>query len=361
MPSTINAQPGNSTAFTALIKSGASDANLAFETNGIDAVVIDNNQNANFVATGSVTIPRGTTDQRPSPAVNGMIRFNTTTLALESYVGDAWQIVTQAPYTATYILVAGGGGSGGNGGGGGGGGGLLANSVTLTVGTEYTITIGAGSAASNAPTAGLRGGNSSAFGVTVVGGGNGGAGNGADAEFVRGKNGGSGGGAHRVQTVGTGVAGQGFAGGQGTGSGVSNAGGGGGAGAVGSNATGTDIGGIGGIGFQSSITGTAIYYAGGGGGGGGASGGGAGGLGGSGAGGAQSVSGANGTANLGGGGGGGGDSSFVSTAGGNGGSGVVIFSIPTAFYTGTTTGSPTVTTLGSNTILQFTASGTYTA
>jgi hypothetical protein len=35
-------------------------------------------------------------------------------------------------------------------------------------------------------------------------------------------------------------------------------------------------------------------------------------------------------------------------------------SIPTANYSGTTTGSPTVTTSGSNTILRFTASGSYT-
>jgi hypothetical protein len=35
--------------------------------------------------------------------------------------------------------------------------------------------------------------------------------------------------------------------------------------------------------------------------------------------------------------------------------------VPTANYSGTTTGSPTVTTSGSNTIMTFTASGTYTA
>jgi hypothetical protein len=35
--------------------------------------------------------------------------------------------------------------------------------------------------------------------------------------------------------------------------------------------------------------------------------------------------------------------------------------VPTANYTGTTTGSPTVTTSGSNTILQFNSSGSYTA
>jgi hypothetical protein len=33
----------------------------------------------------------------------------------------------------------------------------------------------------------------------------------------------------------------------------------------------------------------------------------------------------------------------------------------TSNYTGTTTGSPTVTTNGSDTILKFTSSGTYTA
>jgi hypothetical protein len=36
-------------------------------------------------------------------------------------------------------------------------------------------------------------------------------------------------------------------------------------------------------------------------------------------------------------------------------------SIPTANYTGNTTGSPTVTTSGSNTILTYTSSGSYTA
>jgi hypothetical protein len=35
--------------------------------------------------------------------------------------------------------------------------------------------------------------------------------------------------------------------------------------------------------------------------------------------------------------------------------------VPTIFYSGTTTGSPTVTTSGSNTILTFTTSGSYTA
>jgi hypothetical protein len=39
----------------------------------------------------------------------------------------------------------------------------------------------------------------------------------------------------------------------------------------------------------------------------------------------------------------------------------VILSVPTSNYSGTTTGSPVVTTSGSSTILQFNASGSYTA
>jgi hypothetical protein len=46
---------------------------------------------------------------------------------------------------------------------------------------------------------------------------------------------------------------------------------------------------------------------------------------------------------------------------GSGGSGVVIISVLTTQYSGITTGSPTVTTSGSNTIIKFTGSGSYTA
>ena len=75
-----------------------------------------------------------------------------------------------------------------------------------------------------------------------------------------------------------------------------------------------------------------------------------------------SPSGGNGANNT----GDGGDGAFVSPntgtqVSGNGGSGIVILRMLTANYSGITTGSPTVTINGSDTILTYTSSGTYTA
>lgn len=366
--SKINAQAGSALQPTALISSADGTANLALQTNGANAVVIDNNQNANFVATGAVTIPNGTTNARPT-GVNGMIRYNTTTYALETYVGGSWFTVVDNPqvYSVSYLIVAGGGPSYGTnqGCGGGGAGGVLANSAVLTIGSTYTITVGAGGAANTA----TNGSNSTAFGVTAFGGGYGGFG--SNSVINNGNGGGSGGGGgssniNASSSGGSGVSGQGYAGGTGNGSSTPTsraAGGGGGAGSVGSNGTSGGAGGAGGIGVASSITGSSIYYAGGGGGGGKNSGGTGGNGGGGNGGGGNGSSGVNGSANTGGGGGGAYDDNteIIASKLASGGSGVVILSIPTASYSGTITGSPTVTTSGSNTILKYTSSGTYTA
>jgi len=68
-----------------------------------------------------------------------------------------------------------------------------------------------------------------------------------------------------------------------------------------------------------------------------------------------------GTANTGGGGGGGSNNTTTGAKGdgGSGGSGIVMLRLKTSEYSGTTTGSPTVTTDGDETIIQFTGSGTY--
>ena len=330
-------------------------------TTGIDKV----QDNATVSGTGGFTVPSGTTAQRPGSPTTGVIRYNTDESSLETYNGTSWLKVDTSifTYSVEYLVIAGGGGGGSNGGSGGGaggyrssvsgensGGGASAESpLTLTEGTTYTITIGAGGTDSRTfagYATGASGNNSVFDSITSIGGGRGAYG-GSNNDTVA--SGGSGGGASRYNTYGTltggaGTSGQGYAGGNGFNTGnYFQSGGGGGAGGVGGNASGTtnNIGGVGGAGVSSSITGSATTRASGGSGynqgtatpgGGGATG-------------------NNATANTGGGGG----------TNANGGSGVVILRMPTLKYSGTTTGSPTVTTDGTDTILTYTSSGSYTA
>ena len=280
------------------------------------------------------------------------------------------------------MLIVAGGGSGS--GGGGGAGGLLyfgsnttpktpnGSAPTLTKGTAYTVTVGAGGSGSNTGPngwGGEHGGNSLISGTglttstyTAIGGGGGAAGAKANGtNFNQGVNGGAGGsgggGGNNAQvtnganTGGAGTSGQGNAGGNGSAVAGSPAGGGGGAGGAGGGASTK----TGGVGLQYDITGTATYYAGGGGGGSHSSGEGAGGNGGGGRGytnGTYNASTDDGTANTGGGGGGG------SGARSNGGSGIVIIKIPN---TVSATGSGfTEATTGSSKVLSFTSSGNVT-
>jgi hypothetical protein len=69
---------------------------LVLQTANTVAVTIGTDQNANFSSTGAITLPSGTTAQRPSPATNGMMRYNTTNVKLEAYVNGAWANVTTA-------------------------------------------------------------------------------------------------------------------------------------------------------------------------------------------------------------------------------------------------------------------------
>ena len=274
-------------------------------------------------------------------------------------------------YSIDFLVVAGGGAGGRGYGGGGGAGGYRTSTQTVEVGTTITVTVGDGGSAPpvspSYPFSSASGSNSSISGsglstITSAGGGGG--------IFVgQGVSGGSGGGSSENGTGGLGNTpstspSQGNNGGTGA---VNfpnfGAGGGGGASAVGVNGT-TTVGGNGGAGTASSITGSSVTRAGGGGG--GTYSGGTVGSGGSGGGGnAGASNGGNGTAGGTNTGGGGGASSVASDygvyVGGAGGKGVVILSVPTVKYSSTSTGSPTVTTSGSNTILQFNGSGSYTA
>ena len=296
-----------------------------------------------------------------------------------------YMVFAESPKTETYssagkmsfLCVAGGGSGGQNYGGGGGAGGLktsvrrnptnapASEIISLAAGT-YTITVGAGAASVNTlNTAGLKGSDSSIAGpslttITTTGGGGGGGGN-----NKLGPSGGSGGGgAYGKQANNPGIDGQGHTGGiQPNGGSPYTNGGGGGAGSPGHNGTST-YGGSGGAGMTIGITGSDVSYGGGGGAGYAVDLNKIGGYGGPGGGGDGGRTGANdngsaGTANTGGGGGGTGGQNSGSAVSGAGGSGVVILRLQTSEYSGTTTGSPTVTTSGSETILTYTGSGTY--
>jgi hypothetical protein len=288
--------------------------------------------------------------------------------------------------TISYLVIAGGAGGGsGTGGGGGaggyrsaystessGGGGSVETPLTILAGTVITLTVGAGGAGGTANGRGSSGVDSSitGSGVTTITSSGGGGGGGRASPFT-GNSGGSGGGGSSASggdsAGGSGTANQGYAGGTGRGgiTGQPN-GGGGGAGAVGVTGVANQSG-NGGSGVASTITGSSVSRAGGGGAGEtefygalrgtGADGGGNGGSNASGI-----YTGTAGTANTGGGGGGSGKNPGPNTgvAGAAGGSGVVILRMLTSKYTGTTTGSPTVTTSGTDTILTYTGTGTYT-
>jgi len=321
----------------------------------------------NNTSTGYFDLPSGTTAQRPGTPAAGMIRYNSTTGSSEVYQNNAWIPFGVIAYPINALVVAGGGGGGGaqvpsnfEGGGGGGAGGYLTTSLFATGQTVYTVTVGAGGAGGGVSRS-ANGSNSVFSAITTIGGGAG-AGRFSTPSDYAATSGGSGGGGQNYATFqagASGTTGQGNAGGNASSVAAVNGGngGGGGSGGVGGNSSGT-TGGNGGAGTSNSITGSAVIYAGGGGGGGGTGGTGQGGGGNGSSGGG--VNGGNGTANRGGGGGGGVANTQV-TLGGNGGSGVVILSLPTAFYSGITTGSPTVTTNGNDTILTFTSSGSYTA
>ena len=187
----------------------------------------------------------------PMQATGGTI--TTPTIGGVQYKVHAFTNVGTSTFTVTdigalggeveYLIVAGGGGGGNDNSGGGGAGGLLQGSFNPSA-TNYTITVGDGG------DGGLElgyqtrgdgnvepGDNSSAFGLTAIGGGNGAS---ADPGLSGGGDGGSGGGGigntDGSTKIGLGTPGQGNNGAGGTGGG---GGGGGGAGQPGQSGSGT--------------------------------------------------------------------------------------------------------------------------
>jgi hypothetical protein len=83
MTTTINASSSG------LVETSDASGILQLQTGGSAALTISTTQNITLNSTGALTVPSGTTGERPT-GVNGMIRYNTTTSRLEGYVGGVW-------------------------------------------------------------------------------------------------------------------------------------------------------------------------------------------------------------------------------------------------------------------------------
>jgi len=360
----INATPVFSTpagSLGTLADTGRASSNLT-------PIAFTDSDNSATVSVTSGSLPGGitlNTNGSFSGTANAVSSDTTSTFTVTATDGSEsatrqYTITVNAPINISYVVVAGGGGGGSQVGGGGGAGGMLTGSVVKPSSGTINVSIGGGGGGGSSGGQGSQGSGSSissAISVSTTGGGYGGGYN----AYSPGGSGGSGGGGGNFGTVvgGSGTAGQGNRGGASYGG--YNGGGGGGRTAVGNDGTSGGVGGNGGAGLATSITGSSITLAGGGGGCRENSGNSVGGSGGGGNGGSNSpaTNPTDGSANTGGGGGGSRDHP-TPYAGNQGGSGVVYLSIPTSVYSGTTSGSPTVTTSGGNTIMKFTGNGSYT-
>jgi len=212
-------------------------------------------KNTTFTSNGFLEIPKGTTAQRPSNPDIGFVFYNTDFDLLEFFDGVFWlnfarkvralstgSVVnyqfndfdihkfegngTFSPVYPGYVdvlLVAGGGGGGSQNAGGGGAGGVVFESVSVEP-QDYSITVGSGATGGprnpgggrdthNDYPAGIRGGDTQAFGLIAIGGGNG------AGDDYNGVDGGSGGGgADDASRAGPGLSVQNSAGSQGYGS-----------------------------------------------------------------------------------------------------------------------------------------------
>jgi hypothetical protein len=116
----IGATTPSSGAFTTLSATGNTTlGDASGDTVTFNAATASIPNNLNFSGTGSVTLPNGTTGQRPSPAT-GMIRYNSTESTFEGYAAGAWGSI--------------------GGGATGAGGDQVFYENELTVTTSYTLT-----------------------------------------------------------------------------------------------------------------------------------------------------------------------------------------------------------------------------
>ncbi len=184
-------------------------------------------------------------------------------------IGTTIWTVPDGVTSVRYLIVAGGGG-GGAPGAGGAGGLLKGTSMLVQQGNTHSLIVGGGGAGAGSGQTAANGSDSSAFGLVSKGGGGGGslstaAGNGGSGGSRAGVAGEAGVNPSQVMPGGSGIPGQGYAGGDGYSNGPYTSGGGGGAGGAGGFSN-SAAAGAGGLGLSDDISGTSVKYAGGGGG-----------------------------------------------------------------------------------------------
>jgi hypothetical protein len=178
--------------------------------------ITDNGGNTN---TREFNLPTALFVYGGSAATSGGFTYRT-------FTSSGTLVVKNGTISSNYLVVAGGGGGGSSSRGGGGGAGGLLNS-TASLNGSYPIAIGAGGSSDSS------GNHSALTGVAFSQGGGKGGSSSSDFSSRSGGGGGSGGGSGWLDQIGganpgTGIAGQGFGGGQGGVSGYSYGGGGGG-------------------------------------------------------------------------------------------------------------------------------------
>lgn len=76
-----------------------------------DTIVIDDSRNianansANFTGTGAITLPKGSSSERPS-GLQGMIRYNTDKKKLEMHNGSRWIQISNINNAKLYFYTS---------------------------------------------------------------------------------------------------------------------------------------------------------------------------------------------------------------------------------------------------------------
>jgi hypothetical protein len=88
MATTISASPGDGVVGK-ILKTADSSGVLTLQTMATDALTVGTDKNVVCNGFTALNVPVGTTAQRPSSPINGMLRYNTTIPQLEVYI-NGW-------------------------------------------------------------------------------------------------------------------------------------------------------------------------------------------------------------------------------------------------------------------------------